>query len=543
MKNYDALIKTCITSKEYVKALEYLSEFVPHIGTLEESSQMDYAKYMDAIVVVFKAEAFEEALKMYTLMEDNISDAKYAAQCHNYMGICQVHLNKNKKEVFQSFTRACKLDTCDMYEENLKLCLKKDLDPKDLRYGEMSHKLIDTTIDDALVDSTVKLIKNEARRIEVNGKEIAFVEFNSSMYGQVNHVDLSALHLTSLPAWLKNFENIISLDISHNEIAKHPEFFNLSQSLRYLNISHNKMKRMVTDFFRFPNLQYLDISNNGLSDIALSFYTHELIYLDVSSNTLTKFKNGFIDDIPNLQYFDFSHNNIKVLPDALQKRGFQSTERYTQTHQDTYKQFVKDQSMPLKGFSFEHREPFEMISYWEEKSPFYNLEWCHDFVLSSDDSEFLDYWLTEKPTDAVKKSFSVFAQTGEGGNYAYWNYEGLVGDAPIVFFGSDGAYNMIAACEEDLVCLLATGRYMDAEADDGEVWSETTWYSRIEDLVEDGEFDAYEDAERAFYADISSFAEIVKMKYELQKPEVYMENMKRHPSFRDWIENITNDEE
>jgi len=203
-----------------------------------------------------------------------------------------------------------------------------------------------------------------------------------------------------------------------------------------------------------------------------------------------------------------------------------------------------EETKRLKIQSYKNYKALDFISQWEdevyEEDLLYNIELIHEFVLDDGDNNFLDYWFEEKISQKDKDSIEVFAQTGEGGYFAYWNYEQLLGDAPIVFFSSDGEYNMIASSIDDLVCLFATNRQLYAEDTQGDVWQDTDWSYQIEDILNDEEynFDSIEEIKEKFFKDIHRYTEFISYKYEIKDAKKYIKNMKKHPSFRKWVENI-----
>ena len=162
------------------------------------------------------------------------------------------------------------------------------------------------------------------------------------------------------------------------------------------------------------------------------------------------------------------------------------------------------------------------------------------------DMDFLEYWIQEEDIDEDKMTsyqsqFTPLFGTGDGGNYCLWNYEGLEGDAPVVFFGSDGQYEMVAASLSDYAHLLASGKTCDVESSFNGIWEKDLSSYYIDDVQEEFELGTYEEAEALVLKDLNDFKSEVELKLgESKSVEFYLNNITKHLNFKTFIESIDN---
>jgi hypothetical protein len=96
----------------------------------------------------------------------------------------------------------------------------------------------------------------------------------------------------------------------------------------------------------------------------------------------------------------------------------------------------------------------KFLKQWQDDKHLYDFQYIHSMEFH--DGEWLtilnDTYFGEKDlTPYFKDRFWSFAVDGGGGEYALWFYPGLDKEAPVVFFGSEGEMEMLAASMEEFL--------------------------------------------------------------------------------------------
>ena len=99
------------------------------------------------------------------------------------------------------------------------------------------------------------------KNIDLEDIEDEILKINSLKYLVFNNVNLD------LSKFLSNQINLLSLDLSGNELDELPKvLFNL-KNLKRLNLSGNELKKLSKELFNLENLESLNLSDNELSEL------------------------------------------------------------------------------------------------------------------------------------------------------------------------------------------------------------------------------------------------------------------------------------
>ncbi|XP_028788881.1 receptor-like protein EIX2 [Neltuma alba] len=128
----------------------------------------------------------------------------------------------------------------------------------------------------------------------------------------VEFLDLNSNNLSSMPLWLGEFRNLVSLDLSYNVLyGPIPIALSNLTSLEYLDLSVNNFSSMPLWLGEFRNLVSLDLSSNALCGpipIGLSNLT-SLEYLDLSLNNFSSIPS-WLGELRSLCYLHISMNQV-----------------------------------------------------------------------------------------------------------------------------------------------------------------------------------------------------------------------------------------
>ena len=103
-----------------------------------------------------------------------------------------------------------------------------------------------------------------------------------------------------------------------------------------------------------------------------------------------------------------------------------------------------------------------------------------------EEAELIDAWfdaqldeeMSDEDYDMLENSFLSFASTEEGGEYYLWKYDEISTDeAPVIFLGSSGEYDMVAPSLNDFICMLSHGYSFSADSESLRV----TWHEDSND--------------------------------------------------------------
>ena len=134
------------------------------------------------------------------------------------------------------------------------------------------------------------------------------------------------------------FPNLVTIDLSANQLAGVGDFSNFSTQLQSIRLSYNQLSSLAfsanqtslntleasdnqitsVDISANTNLSYLDLSNNQLTGDFSNTYsltgTSNITYIDLSGNQLTSIGTGFnTDHTPTLNTLSLHNNNITTI--------------------------------------------------------------------------------------------------------------------------------------------------------------------------------------------------------------------------------------
>ncbi|MCB9795502.1 MAG: hypothetical protein H6741_22580 [Alphaproteobacteria bacterium] len=152
------------------------------------------------------------------------------------------------------------------------------------------------------------------------------------------------------------------------------------------------------------------------------------------------------------------------------------------------------------------------------------LAWALDYEACEPDEEAaadtLDAWFRSPAWRGSGHRFVQIGQDGTGSLYCLWFYPGLVGEPPVIFFGSEGETDLVADSAADLARALASGF---------EWWP----YERAWNPAEE-EDEEVEDA--GTLADMRAAVEARLGPWDEAPSAMHARALKRHPDFPAWVE-------
>lgn len=140
---------------------------------------------------------------------------------------------------------------------------------------------------------------------------------------EIKHINLSQNKINSIHYTFEFYSNLITIDISFNQIQKlGSSNFQSQRHLNTLDLSHNSIKTLDRDVFKgLKSLKVLNLSFNDIDSIAPNSFhdLYQLELLHLSDNSLVSFEDDLFKHLSNLRILYLDNNQILDIPtDNLQ---------------------------------------------------------------------------------------------------------------------------------------------------------------------------------------------------------------------------------
>jgi len=189
----------------------------------------------------------------------------------------------------------------------------------------------------------------------------------------------------------------------------------------------------------------------------------------------------------------------------------------------------------------------KLLNEWEEKEEVYSLESIHWFSLLNS-FEPSSYFLEGEKTFWKNKNFLLdfgFYESGDG-TFALWYYDGLVGAAPVVYYGTDGEVSMVTPSFEDFVCMLLKGKIIYAGSSDNGEMSTYAWgdFDDIDEQLKELPYERDVKTDEVLVAlnkSFSKFQSFIEKHVTCRDEEIILSDTDRHPNFLKFVESVINE--
>ncbi|PRQ42832.1 putative leucine-rich repeat-containing, plant-type, leucine-rich repeat domain, L [Rosa chinensis] len=144
--------------------------------------------------------------------------------------------------------------------------------------------------------------------------------FSYSYYPQFKYLLLASLNLRTFPDFLRNQSELLSLDLSDNQIqGKIPNWIWRSNNLFYLNLSCNSLETLEGHTINLTYMETLDLHSNKLHGKIPIFSSPHILYLDYSRNNFSSTIPTTIEDmILHTRFFSVASNNLQgIIPRSI----------------------------------------------------------------------------------------------------------------------------------------------------------------------------------------------------------------------------------
>lgn len=136
---------------------------------------------------------------------------------------------------------------------------------------------------------------------------------------QLTHVTIKQCNLSNVPSIFKNLSNLISVDLSSNDLETLPgDLFENLNYLHSLELFDNKINAVDSTIFKdLESLLILDLSQNNFTSLPDLHWLRSVMIIDLSKNFLKELPENLFQNNTQLHTLDLSYNTIENVPDRL----------------------------------------------------------------------------------------------------------------------------------------------------------------------------------------------------------------------------------
>ena len=130
-------------------------------------------------------------------------------------------------------------------------------------------------------------------------------------------IQIADNQLSALPSSISNLNNLIWLDVQGNQLTVFPSGVESLHQLNHLSLGDNQITSLPSSINNLDQLTYLSLRKNQISNLPTEIGDFPLLTnLDVEDNQLTSLPES-ISNLINLQYLDVKNNDLIELPEGI----------------------------------------------------------------------------------------------------------------------------------------------------------------------------------------------------------------------------------
>ncbi|XP_046611616.1 leucine-rich repeat-containing protein 47-like [Neodiprion virginianus] len=151
-----------------------------------------------------------------------------------------------------------------------------------------------------------------SHRLEKSGLDKAIFNLHGLNYLNINDTCLDAI-----PDEIGKLENLTSLVLHSNKIAKLPSAIGKLTKLKVLDVSRNNLDFVPDDLGNLPQLMTLNLGLNALKELPSQAANIKLSILDLSNNEFDTFPDVCYAELVHLAEVRVNGNKIKEIPSTI----------------------------------------------------------------------------------------------------------------------------------------------------------------------------------------------------------------------------------
>ncbi len=134
----------------------------------------------------------------------------------------------------------------------------------------------------------------------------------------LSHLILNENRFQTIPAEIRNFEELFWLEMAGNQIETIPDWLGQMRELGYLNIENNRLTYLPGSLFYSPHLKTINAPGNQISQLQLlnGQFLDQITHFDLERNPLAEFPLDLLA-LKGLSWLNLDQCNLQTMPEEI----------------------------------------------------------------------------------------------------------------------------------------------------------------------------------------------------------------------------------
>jgi internalin A len=185
--------------------------------------------------------------------------------------------------------------------------------------------------------------------LKLNGNRLETLSESIGQLTSLTNLDLGNNQLTSLPESIGQLTSLTNLDLGNNQLTSLPESIGQLTSLTNLGLKTNQLISLPESIGQLTNITNLDLKNNRLTSLPESIgQLTNVTNLNLRNNRLTSLPES-IGNLQQLQVFYLSGNSLEQIPPEISRKGSLEIRDYYRQRLETRTDYIYEAKLLIIG--------------------------------------------------------------------------------------------------------------------------------------------------------------------------------------------------